>query len=186
MKKIWFILGLLISFYLIIPGPKLPPPDLPQSLKSDEPGDTIQISRVSAYYTEKQRPEVFDFYTQYFSNSGFLNLPLPTYRLNHPPEFAKEVWVDTKQSYYLEEAVHPLRESLFINGFEWENDVFTPPERRIKNKINIAGKIWPAKVSLRWFPSKTVSRLLVFWPAWLLFWLVGKNWLQELKVFKRK
>ncbi len=116
-KKLYFLVGILLSLYLLLPGPSLPPPDLPESLKSTEPGDTIQLTRVSAYYTQKQREEVISFYDDYYSHSPFLNLPFISYRLNHPPEHAREIWADTKQSYYLEEIVHPFAGSLFVNGF---------------------------------------------------------------------
>lgn len=190
MKKIWLFLGGLITVYLLLPGPVLPPPALEDSLKSEEPGDTVQLINVSAYFTDKERDEVINFYTDYFSRSKFLNIPLLSYRLNHPPEYARDVWVETKRSYYLEEIVHPLRESLFVNGFEWEKDVFTPPQKREKNKILVSGRVWRAKVSLRWFPSFWAKRLIVFWLGWGLFYLVfsfwGKEGKEALKWLKRK
>ena len=182
MKKIWFFLGLCITFYLILPGPRLPPPDLPQSFRSTEPGDTVQLPRISAYFTDKTRDEVLSFYTNYFARSPFLNFPLITYRLNHPPEYAKQVVRETTRSYYLEEVVHPLRESLFINGFEWEKDVFTQPKKRIKNKILVEGKVWRSKVTLRWFVSHWGTRLMIFWSAWLMLFIVFQQWYREIKL----
>lgn len=181
MKKIWLIIGILISVYLVLPSPKLPPPDLPESLKSTEPGDTVQLPRIAAYFTDKTRNEVLDFYTHYFSRSPFLGLPLPTYRLNHPPEYGKQVVRETTRSYYLEEIVHPFRESFFVNGFEWKNDVFTPPEKRVKNKILVGGRVWQAKITLRWFPSRVGARLATFWLAWIVLFIVLKEWGKELK-----
>ncbi len=178
-KKIFLAIGIIISIYLIIPSPILPPPDLPESPKSDEPGDTWQITNVSAYYTDKSRQTVINFYTQYFSKSPFLNIPLPTYRLNHPPEYAKQVFIDTKQSYYLEEIVHPLKESLFVNGFEWENDVFTPPQSRAQNALKFQDRIWKSKISLRWFYSPLLLNLIIFWASWVILWLIGKFFYQE-------
>jgi len=180
-KRLQWLFGLVISFYLLIPGPKLPPPNLPNGLKSTEPGDTTQISRVSAYYTNKQRDEILDFYTSYYSRSRLFNLPLPGFRLNHPPEYARQIWVNTKQSYYLEEIVHPLRESLFVNGFEWEKDVFTPVYARAQNKMLANGKEWPAKVSLRWFPSFWLTRLSIFWLSWLGLFFLLSAWRKELR-----
>lgn len=177
LKFFWLFLGLTVTVYLLLPGPKLPPPDLPESLKSTEPGDTIQLKNVSAYFTDKSRQEVLDFYTNYFSHSLFFNIPLLTYRLNHPPEYAREIIRDTTMTYYLEEIVHPLHGSLFVNGFEWENDVFTPKEMRAQNAIKVGGKIWKSKITLRWKPSRVWTRLLVFWAAWSLMGIV----LTELK-----
>jgi len=170
LKKIFFISGLLFSFYLVLPAPSLPPPDLPNSIKSTEPGDTIQIPNTAGYFTDKTRKESLDYYTNYFSSNMFFKVPFLTYRLNYPPEFAKEVFVSTKQSYYLEEIVHPLRESMFVNGFEWQNDVFTSLEGREKNKIVVNDKVWLSKVSLRWFYSSPLVRLTIFWSSWLLFY----------------
>ncbi len=179
MKKVWLAVGILFTIYLVIPGPEMPPPGLPDSLKSTEPGDTVQIDNLSAYFTNKNRREVIDFYQAYFSRSSFLNLPLPTIKLNHPPEYAKQVIKDTMRTYYFEELVHPFRESLFINGFDWEKDVFTPVESREKNKIKVDGEIWRAKVTLNWFASNVFVRILVFWAAWILFRLIGKEYKQE-------
>ncbi len=186
LKKIWLFLGLLVSVYLLIPGPKFPPPDLPESLKSDEPGDTVQLINVSAYFTDSEREKVIAFYQDYFSRSSFLDIPLPVIRLNHPPEYAKQVIKDTMQTYYFEELVHPFRESLYVNGFEWERDVFTAPEKREKNRIFIADRIWKAKVTLRWFPSNLILRVLVFWAGWLLLGIIFFNWFKQIKVFFKK
>lgn len=181
LKKVYVFIGIIFTFYLLLPGPKLPPKDLPKSLKSSFPGDTFQISNVSAYFTDESRGEVLDFYTNYFSKTSFFDLPLFTYRLNHRPEYAKQVWIDTKRSYYLEEIVHPLRESLFVNGFEWENDVFTPPGQRVQNKLIVGGKTWAGKVSLRWFYSSVLARVLIFWLAWGALYFLTVFWQGEIK-----
>lgn len=185
-KKIYLLFGFLISVYLLLPSPKLPPPDLPESIKSMEPGDTVQIPNVSAYFTDKSRQEILNFYTDYFSKSFFLGVPLPTFRLNHPPEYAKQIIRDTTQSYYFEEVVHPFRESLFINGFEWENDVFTPLEARSQNAILVDGKVWKSKVTLRWRASNFIVRLIVFWLEWGMLWTVLSLWKKELRKAKKK
>jgi len=189
-RWIYLVIGLGVSLYLILPCPRIPLPNLPESIKSDLPGDTVQIENVSAYFTNKDREEVISFYEKVFSTSRLFNLPLLTYRLNHPPEYAKDVWVDTQTSYYLEEVVHPLRESLFVNGFDWQNDVFTRPNKRVKNKLIYKDKVWDVKVSLRWFTSSWLTRLAIFWLSWsslfLVFELFGEE-LKELgKLFKRK
>jgi len=151
----------LIFVYLLLPPPLEIPP-LPESLKSTEPGDTIQIPGVSAYYTNLPRQEVLDFYQKNFSKSRFLGIPLLTYRLNHPPEYARQVIRDTQQSSYLEEIVHPLRESLFVNGYEWENDPFTPPASRSQYRMVINGKEFKCKVTIRPFFSNLWARVIVF------------------------
>ena len=63
--SIFVIFNLLAVLYLISPTPSLP--DLPNSAKSDLPGDTVQISNVSAYFTNMTRTEVMNFYKAYYS-----------------------------------------------------------------------------------------------------------------------
>jgi hypothetical protein len=185
-KKIWALLGILITIYLLIPSASFPPIDLPNSFKSDEPGDTWQIENVSAYYTEKDRGEVISFYQNYFTKPTIF----PPIRLNYPPEFGKEVFIDTKQTYYLEELVYPLKQSLFVNGYEWQNDVFTPVASREQFKLEADGKVWKSKVSLKWFASSLPTRLVIFWSGWLVFLTSISLWTRELSqfllIFKKK
>lgn len=153
-KKVFFtIFNILAVVYLISPIPYLP--DLENSIKSDLPGDTIQISNVSGYFTNLSRTQVMDFYKKNYQ--GFFRI-----NLNHPPEKAKEIITNTTTSYYLEELVLPFKESLYINGFDWEKDVFTKPENRIKNKINYLGQDYATKVTIRRFPVSIFNRLITF------------------------
>lgn len=157
-KKIFLIIFILFNClslaYLLLPPPTLK--DLPNSVKSAEPGDTVQLKNVSAYYTNLSRTEVINFYRSIYS-------PIFMIRLNHPPELAKTIFRDTMQSYYLEEFYLPFKESLYINGYEWENDVFTKPEKRIKNKLIYEGKEYRSKITIRTFPTSIASRLLSFY-----------------------
>jgi hypothetical protein len=139
--------------YLISPTPKLA--DLPNSIKSNEPGDTIQIPNVSAYYTNQTRTEVINFFKANYNGPFRI-------QLNHPPEKAKTVIKDTIQSYYFEEFVLPFKETIYINGYEWENDVFTKPEQRVKNKLLYQGKEYKAKITIRTFPTTIPKRLISF------------------------
>ncbi len=158
MKKILIsfilaILNLIAVYYLLLPLPNLP--DLPNSVRSQEPGDTVQISNVKAYYTNLSRDEVMAFYRQNYQSPLRINL-------NHPPEKAKEIIRNTIQSYYFEELIIPFKESLYINGFEWENDVFTKPEKRIKNQLEYEGVVYKSKVTIRNFPVSIPKRLISF------------------------
>lgn len=156
-KKIFFaifvVFNFLAIFYLIKPIPQLP--DLVNSVKSDLPGDTVQIPNVSAYFTNMTRTEVMNFYKSYYYGLFRINL-------NHPPEKAKEIIVNTIQSYYFEEFILPFRGSLYVNGFEWENDVFTKPENREKNKLIYQGKEYKSKITIRTFPVSITNRLISF------------------------
>jgi len=170
-KLVFTLVFLLGTFYLLLPAPK-DFPQLPGSLKSTEPGDTVQIVNVSAYYTDLSRKEVLDFYTNYFSRSPFLKIPLITYRLNHPPERIREVLRATQKSTYVEEVVHPLKESVFINGYEWNNDPFIAPEMRAENILVVNGKTYQFKITLYYQESKIWQRLLVFYSSLLIIWLL--------------
>lgn len=156
-KKIFIVIfvvfNVLSVLYLISPTPVIP--DLVNSAKSDLPGDTTQISNVSAYYTNMTRTEVINFYKSYYY--GLFKI-----ELNHPPEKAKDIIVNTIQSYYFEEFILPFKESLYINGFEWENDVFTKQEKRIKNKLVYQDKEYKAKITICTFPTSIPRRLLSF------------------------
>jgi len=157
------IVNLLIIFYLIKPIP--PIPDLPNSLKSDLPGDTVQIKNVKGYFTNMSRTEVINFYKA--SYGGFTRIIL-----NHPPEKSKEIFVDTMQSYYLEEFIIPFKESLYINGFEWENDVFTKPEKRIVNKLLYQGKEFKSKITIRTFPVSIPKRIFFLFFTEFIIYLI--------------
>jgi len=167
-SKLFFVFFIILgTLYLVLPAPK-DFPDLPGAVKSIEPGDTVQIANVSAYYTDMPRKEAVDFYFKYFSRSPFLGIPLITYKLNHPPERIREILRDTQQSTYVEELVHPLRESVFVNGFEWNNDPFTPSKSRAKNILTVNGKTYRFKVTLFYQESGILARVLIFY-ACLLF-----------------
>lgn len=139
--------------YLLIPTPTLK--DLPSSVKSNEPGDTIQMKNVTAFYTNLSRTEVINFYRATYTSPILI-------RLNHPPEYAKTIFRDTMQSYYLEEFSLPFKESLYINGYEWENDVFTKPEKRIVNKMIYEGIEYKSKITLKIIPTSSIIRILNF------------------------
>jgi len=185
MKKnltIFFFLSsyLIISFYLLLPPPPAFP-DLPNSLRSTLPGDTVQIPGVSAYFTDLDRQTVISFYEENFSRSSFLGIKLPTFRLNHPPERAKQIYVDTMRSYYLEEIIHPFRESVYVNGFEWEKDVFTAPEKRIKNKLLVGDQEFKSKVTLMRKSNNPLITWIIFNLTITLSYFLLKAYYQVLK-----
>ncbi|MBP9818195.1 hypothetical protein KBC75_05645 [Candidatus Shapirobacteria bacterium] len=150
---LFILFNLLFGYYLWLPVPV--PPDLPNSAKSNLPGDTVQLKNVSAYYTNLSRAEVVNFYKANYG--GYLRIIL-----NHPPERSKEVIRDTTQSYYLQEFILPFKESLFINGYEWASDVFTKPEKRQQNKLIFEEKEYKAKITLKTFPVTLLNRYLTF------------------------
>jgi len=154
-KSIIFIIIFNIAsvLYLSYPLPKIE--DLHNSIKSMEPGDTTQLTNVSGYYTNMTRTEVINSYKARYTSPFLINI-------NHPPEKSKQIFRDTMQSYYLEEFVIPFKQSLYINGFEWENDVFTKPEKRISNKLLYEGKEYKAKITIRTFTPSITSRFITY------------------------
>ncbi len=183
LKTIFTVVFLVGTFYLCLPTPKNFPA-IPGSVKSIEPGDTIQMANVSAYYTDMSRKDVVNFYKNYFSHSPFLGIPLITYKLNHPPERIREVLRDTQQSTFVEEIVHPLKDSVFINGFEWNNDPFTPPESRIANILIVNGKTYQFKITLYYQESHLWQRLIIFYLCIVFVYLLLRSFEQIIAGFR--
>lgn len=150
MKYLYILFSLLFLFYLALPNPDFPTPPS-DSLQSDEPADT-EIPLRRAYFTNFTREEVMEHYKKQFETSAFLGIPLPTYRLNYPPEEARNIIRDQTRTTFLEEIVHPFRESVYVNGFEPKDP---------KDAIFIQGRDWRQKVIIRFFPSTIYIRLLV-------------------------
>jgi len=147
--------------YLVLPEPVIP--NLPGALKSIEPGDTTQMPGVWAYYTNLSRREAVDFYKEAFSKSSFLKIPLPTYILNHPPEYARETIRATQQSNFYEEIVHPLRESLFVNGWiPKEDKVYLARSLEPMTEFIIDGQNFSAKITLYHVRSTIWARILIW------------------------
>lgn len=138
------------------------PPVLQNSIKAEESGDQVVPIGVTSFYTDFGRKEVVKFYAETFSRSYFLNLPLLTYQLTHPLERAKELLGEKQKATYVEEIIHPLKASLFISGYEWENDPFVPKIEMERNKIIVEGKVFKAKVTLYYQEAPVVVRLFVF------------------------
>lgn len=163
-----YLLGI---FYLVLPTPIIP--NLEPSLKSQEPGDTTQMPGVWAYYTNLSRREAVDFYKKAFSRSWFLNIPLPTYILNHPPEYARETIRATQQSNFYEEIVQPLRESLFVNGWiPKEDEVYLAKSKKPITEFTIDGQTFDAKITLYYVRSPIWIRILVWTGIIVLIWLL--------------
>ncbi len=73
---ILFLLGLT---YLLLPGPSSVKDiaALPNSVKSSEPGDTIQVPNVAAYFSDMRRKEVTSFYLKEFSYLKIGGITIP-------------------------------------------------------------------------------------------------------------
>ena len=174
LKLTIFLVYLLGAIYLVLPEPSVP--GLPDSFKSTEPGDTVEIAGVSAYYTNLSRREVIDFYRKNLSWSPFLKIPLITYTLNHPPEYARETIRDTLHSNFYEELVHPLRISLFINGWTLSEDLAYQKEAKDGKKPTldffIDGKNYKTKITLYYVSSLLWGRILIWTGSLVVFLLL--------------
>jgi hypothetical protein len=177
-KIVFFLVCLLLLFYLALPNPEFPAPP-PDSLQSKEPADTETPLR-RAYFTNFTREEVLNHYKNQLTRSTFLNITLPTYRLNYPPEEAQTIIRDQTRSTFLEEIVHPFRESIYVNGFK-------PKEE--KDAILIAGRNWRQKIIVRYVPSNSFFRLFVALLSLSLIWILISFWsniLRDLYKIRRK
>lgn len=162
-----FLVFLLALAYLLLPPPAEPPP-LPNSTKSNLPIDTVEIPHLYAYFTNLSREEVMAFYQEHYSRSRFLNFPLPGLRLNHPPEYCWVVIRDTVHSSYLEEIVHPFRDSFYINGFESANDPFVAPSQRRPTSI-YEGEEYKTKVTVLPVYSNPLIRIFLLLAVIVVF-----------------
>lgn len=169
-KLFLVIISLAFLVYLSLPNPEFPnPPE--GALQSNEPADTETPLR-RAYFTDFTRGEVLDFYQRQFSKSPFLNIPLLTYRLNYPPEDSQTLIRDQTRSTFLEEIVHPFRESIFVNGFE---------PHVAKDEIWYKGIHYRQKIIIKYVPSNTFVRVFISILTLSLVWVVVNELKSTLK-----
>jgi len=167
LARILFVLfSFLFIFYLLLPNPDFPEPP-PDALQSNEPADTETDLR-RAYFTNYTREEVMNYYKDQFEKPLLLGIFIPSYRLNYPPEEAQTIIRDQTRSTFLEEVVHPFRESIYINGFEPKTE---------KDAIFIEGEHWLQKITVRFVSSNNLVRVLVAVVTLLLVVVVTRGWL---------
>ncbi len=175
--SIIFLIGVL---YLVLPSPSLP--DLSESARSDEAGDTWQNPDQKGFYSDLTRSQVLsDLQSKFIVTFG--NLVIPSYRLNYRVEEAYELVRDQLNSNYLEEVVYPLRESLFINGWEPKNAPrYAHLAPRDIPDISLHGVVYAAKITLKPVYSAVWARLLIWtliFPATYLVFLSVKKSLNK-------
>lgn len=165
-KVIYIIISLLFVGYLLLPT--FPYPRImPDSLQSNEPGDTEDPLR-RAYFTDLNREEVMNYYSSEFTNKEPFNaLGFLTYRLNYPPEEAYNFIKDQTRSTFLEEIVHPFRESFFVNGFKPSDP---------KDAILISERVWLEKITVKYVPSNVYVRVAVGVLTMGLLWFILVQW----------
>ena len=143
-KLFWIlftVFGVLLLGYLAQPSPGFPA-QLPGSYQSGEPAD-VETTLRRGYYTDMTRSEVLDWYKQQFKWGE---------ELNYPPEEAQTIIRDQTKSTFLEEIVHPFRESIYVNGFE-------PTDPQYALIVN--GRQYRQKVIVRYVPSSFPARIIL-------------------------
>ena len=161
MRKLFVVCSFIFLIYMVWPGPSTISDfkALPDSDKSDLAGDTWQIPNVSAYFSNNYRDFVIPFYRNIYWQKTFS--PFPPMRLNYPPEFSWNVIKKHTDSTYLEELVYPLRDSIYVNGFEpFYAD--GNPKFWGAAKFNASNHSWDTKVTLRYYTSSLWVRILVW------------------------
>lgn len=142
------------------------PEPLPNSIKSNEPADLEEPTRVG-FYTDMSREEVINYYKGQFEKSPFLSITPPMSRLNYPPEEAKVLIRDQTQSTFLEELVYPTRESLFINGYRPRDD---------KTPLIVDGRKWGQKIIIKYVSSSVVVRFVIGLFTMIFVYIVLFEW----------
>lgn len=164
MRFLLVLVSILLLLYISFPNLSFPKP-LSDSVQSGEMADTETPYR-RAYFTNFSREEVISHYQREFSKIGF-GIQLPSLRLNYPPEDSQILIRDQTRSTFLEEIVHPFRESLFVNGFK---------PKFAKDDISYKGVHYEQKITVKYVPSSPYIRLLVF----VGILIMGKFVVQEL------
>lgn len=177
-----FFLGLI---YLILPGPHSVAdfPPLPRSARSSLDGDTWQNPNIVAYYADFRRYFITWFYEKNFTKMYLFGFIIPPVRINHPPEYAYQYIRDQQESTFLEEYVYPLRESIFVNGYEpmIEDEMNKKVHSFVGDHIYFQEVPYDSKTTLRFYTSNVVIRLLIYFGCWLSAFAMYKILIQELK-----
>lgn len=174
-----FIMGLV---YILAPGPQsindIPP--LPGSLKSEEPGDTYQNPNIAAYFSNYRRKYVTNYYKEEFSSLNFWGFKIPPIALNHPPEEAFQYIRDQERTKYLEQYFYPLRDAIFVNGYEPFEETGKKFDA-ISVPIYINGYYFTSKTTLKYYHSPVFWRLIIYIFGWVCFIFLVKTFKKALK-----
>lgn len=171
MKKLLLIVLFFVGLvYILAPSPQgideIPP--IPNSLQSEEPGDTHQNANIAAHFSDYWREDLMAFYTDQFQRLNYFGFYIPPIRLNHPPEEGFSYVRDQQRSTFLEQLVYPLRGSLFISGYEpisqkgKKFDIISMP-------IEIGDRVYNSKATLRYYPAPVIVRTAVYAGIWVCF-----------------
>jgi len=160
-KKFLYLLLILFGIgagvYLVKPAPFGFPAPPPGSFQSVEDAD-IESPFRRAYFTNYTREQVIAHYKNQFRMAKL------TFDLNYPPEDAPTLIRDQTRSRYLEELVHPFRESLYINGFI---------PQVAKDDIWYKGVHYEEKITIKYVPSSLPVRIIfAFLTLGIMVWMI--------------
>ncbi len=140
-----FLLVYLVGLLYVLPQNRPfpgPPPDAVQSLEQAD----METPLRRAYFTNYTRAQVIAHYAAQMSQWPHLNL-------NYPPEDAQTIIRDQTRSWYLQELVQPIRQSVFVNGFI---------PQKPQDDIWYKGVHYEQKITIRLAQSTRTSRLIVW------------------------
>lgn len=158
---LFFIFAIALLVYLALPAPKFPTM-LWDFRVSEEPADKESPLR-RGYYTNLTREQLIPHYREEFG-WGLM--------VNHPPEEAQVLIRDQTLSSFLEEIVHPMRESLFVNGFEPKSG---------KPVFEDGDMVYKKKVIIKYAQTNVFLREAVGIISLFLLWILSKEWVKTLK-----
>ena len=177
-----FIAGLI---YVAIPVPSSVTvfPPLPTSTKSNLDGDTWQNPNLVAYLSDFRRGYITNFYKDYFTKIHIFGFIIPPVSLNHPPEYAYKYIRDQQESTFLEEYVYPLRESLFVNGYDplVEGIMIKGQLSFMSVHVMYKEQFFDTKTTIRYYPSNPIFRVLIYLGIWGLSIALWKLYSKAIK-----
>jgi hypothetical protein len=163
-KIVFVIFGIGLLVYLLWPAPAFPT-TLWDFVPSNEPADKESPLR-RGYFTNLTREQLMSHYVGEFGWGE---------RLNYPPEDAQTLIRDQTKATFLEEIVHPMRESLFVAGNELKPDEGT---------FTVNGKVYKQKVIVKYATSNVFVRIAVGLLTLGLIWILGSEWVKTVKTSK--
>lgn len=163
-KILFVVFGLALLTYLALPEPPFPN-GLWDFQSSMEPADKETPLR-RGYYTNLTREQLMDHYSKEFAWGV---------RLNYPPEEAQTLIRDQTKSSFLQEVVHPMRESLFVNGYQ---------PKPSESPLEVNGVHYNQKVIVKYVGSNIFVRLAIGFASLVLIWFLTSEWAKTLKPLK--
>lgn len=171
-RKFLIVLFFLGLIYVLVPAPSTISDfsPLPGSLKSDEPGDTIQVPNIAAYFSDFDRASITKFYRNEYRSKFIFGFLLPPITLNYSPISALQyIRERQEESTFLEEYVYPLRGSIFVNGYEpsVEKEIKKNTKPINGGPMEVKGQLFKSKTTIRYYPTSPIVSVIVYLGIWI-------------------